>query len=406
MINLAVINLKTVDKKMIRITIKILCLLIIFFMIKKVIALFNTENYMTNILSSISLNYKKIIDGTVTIFGYTNKNEIKKESSLKKMLVSELTIFSAEEEELMEAENQEEVLEFSEEELKENKDNKSTKESEIAQETQKSEIVNVSQIAMEEVPLSLPTKVINTNNKTDTFTNTYGSVKIKNESKYPLTAEMVTPNIEFTNKKDVIIYHTHTCESYTPTAESPYQASGNFRTIDLNYSVARVGKELTNLLKQKGLNAIQNTTYHDYPAYSGSYTRALSTITGVLQQNPNTQFVIDLHRDALGSNSAYSPSVQIGDEICAQLMFVMGTDGGGLNHPEWLNNFKLAIKIQEKANEMYPGLFKPIILRNSRYNQHVTTGACIIEVGATGNTIEQCNNSMKYLANVIAEVMK
>ena len=33
------------------------------------------------------------------------------------------------------------------------------------------------------------------------------------------------------------------------------------------------------------------------------------------------------------------------------------------------------------------GLFKPIILRNSRYNQNLASGACIIEVGATGNTL-------------------
>ena len=145
---------------------------------------------------------------------------------------------------------------------------------------------------------------------------------------------------------------------------------------------------------------------HDYPAYTGSYTRSLATINGILQNNLNSQFVIDLHRDALGSSSTYGPTVQIGDEVVAQIMFVIGTDGGGLEHPNWLNNFKLAIKIQEKANEMYPGLFKPIILRNSRYNQHVTGGACIIEVGATGNTLEQCNGSMKYLSRVIEEVMK
>lgn len=78
----------------------------------------------------------------------------------------------------------------------------------------------------------------------------------------------------------------------------------------------------------------------------------------------------------------------------------------GLEHAGWNKNLKLAIRIQEKANQMYPGLFKPIVLRNSRYNQHVTTGAAIIEVGATGNTIEQCNNSMKFLANVIDGVMK
>lgn len=107
-----------------------------------------------------------------------------------------------------------------------------------------------------------------------------------------------------------------------------------------------------------------------------------------------------------GSSSSYAPCVKIGDETVAQLMFVIGTDGGGLEHPNWNNNLKLAIKIQEKANEMYPGLFKPIILRNSRYNQHVRNGAAIIEVGATGNTIEQCNGSMKYLSDVIDKVMQ
>lgn len=107
-----------------------------------------------------------------------------------------------------------------------------------------------------------------------------------------------------------------------------------------------------------------------------------------------------------GSNSNYAPCVKIGEETVAQIMFVMGTDGGGLEHSNWNRNLKLAIRIQEKANEMYPGLFKPIILRNSRYNQHVANGAAIIEVGATGNTLEQCNGSMKYLANVLDCVMK
>ena len=104
--------------------------------------------------------------------------------------------------------------------------------------------------------------------------------------------------------------------------------------------------------------------------------------------------------------STYAPTIQIGDETVAQVMFVLGTDGGNLEHPEWRKNLANAIKIQEKANELYPGFFKPIIVRNSRYNQHVSNGACIIEVGATGNTLEQCDISMKYLAIVLSEVMK
>ena len=184
-----------------------------------------------------------------------------------------------------------------------------------------------------------------------------------------------------------------------------YEATGNYRTTDLNYSVARVGTELTNYLKEKGFNVTHNTTYHDYPAYSGSYARSLNTLEGLLE-GKNTQLVFDLHRDAVGSSNEYAPTIKINDNYVAQIMFVIGTNGGGLEHPNWVQNLKMAVKIQEKANEMYPGLFRPIIIRNSRYNQHLTNGSSIIEVGATGNTMEQCVLSMQCLSNVLAEVCK
>lgn len=184
-----------------------------------------------------------------------------------------------------------------------------------------------------------------------------------------------------------------------------YEATGNYRTTDLNYSVARVGTELTNYLKEKGFNVTHNTTYHDYPAYSGSYARSLNTLEGFLE-GKNTQLVFDLHRDAVGSSNEYAPTIKINDNYVAQIMFVIGTNGGGLEHPNWVQNLKMAVKIQEKANEMYPGLFRPIIIRNSRYNQHLTNGSSIIEVGATGNTMEQCILSMQCLSNVLAEICK
>jgi len=182
-----------------------------------------------------------------------------------------------------------------------------------------------------------------------------------------------------------------------------YEATGNYRTTDLNYSVARVGTELTNYLKEKGFNVTHNTTYHDYPAYSGSYARSLNTLEGLLE-GKNTQLVFDLHRDAVGSSNEYAPTIKINDNYVAQIMFVIGTNGGGLEHPNWVQNLKMAVKIQEKANEMYPGLFRPIIIRNSRYNQHLGKAAVIIEVGSTGNTLEQSLTSMKYLAKVFEKI--
>lgn len=261
----------------------------------------------------------------------------------------------------------------------------------------------VNQIA--ELPDNVTTEAVTENNITPKVTTSYGSVQINNQSDYEITEDMLVPNVEITNKKDVLIYHTHTCESYTASAGYEYEMTGNYRTTDLNYSVARVGSELTNYLKNKGFNVEHNITYHDYPSYSGSYSRSLETVQNLLV-GKDTQMVIDLHRDAVGSSNSYAPTVKINDQYAAQMMFVIGTDGGGLEHPNWNQNLKLAIKIQEKANEMYPGLFRPIIIRNSRYNQHVTNGASIIEVGATGNTLDQCILSMQCLANVFAEVCK
>ncbi len=384
MINLAVINLKDI----IKFIKKCIVLLIILFVLWKVIGAVKTTKNISVIKEEYFSKFgvEKILDNTLIISKSFSNEQIKNEnvSVFKKLLMSEIKILNSEEKQAG-AETQENNIDLG----KTNSDNN---------------LNNSSLNDLENV--LLPTKVIDENNKIDKFTDTYNSVKIKNESKYPLTQEMLTPDIDFSNKKNIIIYHTHTCESYTPTVENNYVASGNFRTIDLEKSVARVGTELTNYLIEFGFNVTHNTTYHDYPAYTGSYTRGLSTIQSMLANNNDTEFVIDLHRDALGNNSSYAPCVQIGDDVVAQVMFVMGSDGGGLEHPNWINNLKLAVKIQEKANEMYPGFFKPIILRDSRYNQHVANGACIIEVGATGNTLEECNSSMKYLANVIKEVMK
>lgn len=243
------------------------------------------------------------------------------------------------------------------------------------------------------------------NNVPNKYTDDYNGVEIKNGTNYNLTEDILNcDNLDF-NKKDIMIFHTHTCESYTPTEQYSYEETGTFRSTDLNYSVAKVGDVLTEQLQSYGFNVVHDKTYHDYPAYSGSYGRSEATVKNLLNSHTGTDIIIDLHRDAIGDTS-YAPSVKIGDEVVSQLMFVIGTDGGGLEHPNWKENLKFAIKVQEKANELYPGLFRPILLRNSRYNQQLGKAACIIEVGATGNTLEQSMGSMKYLSKILDEVLK
>ena len=250
---------------------------------------------------------------------------------------------------------------------------------------------------------NVKTEIITKNPIIDAYTKKYNGVKIKNETSFDLTKEDLRYEELKIDKTNIILFHTHTCESYTSSQEYTYMPTGNFRTTDFNYSVVRVGDELTKYLKKYKLNVIHDKTYHDYPSYTGSYSRSLSTVREILK-NTDADLIIDLHRDAIGSYSSYAPTVKIGDDECAQLMFVIGTDGGKLKHPNWKSNLQFAIKLQEKANKEYPGLFKPIILRNSRYNQHLGKAACIIEVGATGNKLEQCLNSMKYLSKIINEI--
>ena len=198
---------------------------------------------------------------------------------------------------------------------KENKENnENIQENEKNQTEEKQEI----QLAQE----GLQTQVITKNPISENSNVTYKNVKIKNQTSYTLTEEMLNPDITIENK-NIILFHTHSCESYTSSDKYPYTPTGTFRTTDLNFTVVRVGTELENQLKQYQYNVIHNTDYHDYPSYNGSYTRSLATVENILKTNPS-DIIIDVHRDAVGSRSDYAPTVKIGDtDEAAQIMFVI-----------------------------------------------------------------------------------
>lgn len=199
---------------------------------------------------------------------------------------------------------------------------------------------------------NVKTEVVS-NNVNPRYNYDYNGIKIYNSTKYKLTNEMLDISNFSVNKDKILIYHTHTCESYTPTEKYNYQQTGNFRTTDLNFSVARVGEKLKKQLESYNIKVIQNKTYHDYPSYNGSYSRSLTTANNMLNENKDADIVIDLHRDAI-ADSSYAPKVKIGDEYVSQMMFVIGTDIANSANSHWNENLKFAVKVQQKANEMYP----------------------------------------------------
>ena len=167
------------------------------------------------------------------------------------------------------------------------------------------------------------TQIVTDRNIEESYNYTFDSVKIKNQSNYDMSDDLFDlDNVLFNNKK-VVIYHTHTCESYTPSEKYNYEMTGNFRTTDLNFNVVKVGEELKKHLEQNGFKVIHNSSYHDFPSYNGSYERSFDTISNIIKDNSDAEIIIDLHRDAVGDGSWYGPTIKIDSYNVAQIMFVI-----------------------------------------------------------------------------------
>ena len=88
------------------------------------------------------------------------------------------------------------------------------------------------------------------------------------------------------------------------------------------------------------------------------------------------------------------------------MTLVVGSDGSGLTHPDWLENLRLAVALQQDLLTEYPTLMRPLLLRNSRYNQHATTGSLLVEVGAAGNAPEEALLAGRLFAQRMTEVLR
>ena len=238
-----------------------------------------------------------------------------------------------------------------------------------------------------------------------------GNVYINNRSDRTFGADIFDGTFSAALSKDegpqVLILHTHGSEAYTMPPGLEYEPTSECRTTDCTCNVVRVGDELAGVLEAAGLTVVHDTTLHDYPEYSGAYDRSLTTAKAYLEQYPSIQFILDVHRDAIsdGNGGMYKVVSDVAGQNAAQLSFVVGTDGGGLEHPLWQENLKIAAAITQCLAEDYPTLMRPITVRNSRYNQHLTTGTLLVEVGAAGNSLDEALLSARLLGNALAEVI-
>ena len=160
-----------------------------------------------------------------------------------------------------------------------------------------------------------------------------------------------------------------------------------------------MGDALTDALRSHGLQVIHDREIYDYPSYTGSYTRTGQAIEQYLAKYPTIAVVIDLHRDAIGSGDVvYKTVAEDEDTPCAQTMFVVGSNASGLEHPQWEQNLKLALYLQAAVHMAHPTLQRPVKLVRERYNQQLTTGSLILEVGSNGNTLQEALNAINLFA--------
>lgn len=197
--------------------------------------------------------------------------------------------------------------------------------------------------------------------------------------------------LELDGTPEILIVHTHSSESFTSDAENPYLPDDVMRTLDTKYNVVRLGDEISAALEAAGIGVLHDREINDYPSYNGSYSQMLKRVYQYLADYPTIKMVIDVHRDAVldadGNNLALR--TEIDGEECARLMFVVGTDAGGLSHPGWRDNLSFAATMQGWGESLYPGLMRSIDLRQERFNQHTTAASVILEIGSAGNTLTE-----------------
>lgn len=243
-------------------------------------------------------------------------------------------------------------------------------------------------------------------------THIFGNVRVKN------TTDTKTLNIEKVlaeplelsidkSKPAVLIFHSHTSEGYEMIERDWYAQDYTARSNDENINVVRVGTEIENYLKKLGYTVIHDKTIHD-DDYSGSYAHSRKSVEKYLKEHPEIQVVLDIHRDSisLDGGDKIKPVNTIGGQKAAQIMIITGAEEGKVeNFPDWEYNLRFALRLQQKCEAMFPGLMRPVLFSQRKYNMDMTRFSLLIEMGSEANTLQEACYSGRMFAAALASLM-
>ncbi len=244
-------------------------------------------------------------------------------------------------------------------------------------------------------------------------THTFGNVRVKNttETKSLDIKSVLSKPLELSVDKAkpvVLIFHSHTSEGYEMIERSWYACDYVARSNDENRNIVRVGTEIANYLTKAGYTVIHDKTIHD-DSYNASYSESRKTVAKHLEEHPEIQIVLDIHRDAitLDNGTKIKPVNTINGKKAAQLMIITGAEEGKVkDFPDWEYNLRFALQLQKKCETMFPGLMRPVLFSQRKYNMDITRFSLLIEMGSEANTLEEACYSGRMLAAALASLME
>lgn len=205
----------------------------------------------------------------------------------------------------------------------------------------------------------------------------------------------------------VLVYHTHTTESYLPAYDGSFYADFSTHTTDLSKSVVRVGDAVCAALEAAGIGVIHDTGIYD-EAYNGAYARSRATVERILEENPSVLITLDVHRDAIyeSDTAAVKPTAEINEKKAAQIMIITGAQEGLVSSfPTWEENLRFALALQKTAQRLSPGLMKPVYFCQRRYNMDETPCSLLLEFGSDTNTLEEAVYAGRLLGEALADLI-
>ncbi len=232
-----------------------------------------------------------------------------------------------------------------------------------------------------------------------------------NLSRETIEAEIANkPDITITEgtEPQVLIMHTHTTESYELHDTDFYDKTYNARSLENSENMVRVGDEIVKQLENAGIGVLHDATVHDYPSYNGAYDRSAETVKKYLAQYPSIKVVIDVHRDAIERDGGVrvAPTTTINGKKAAQFMLIAGCDDGTMNMPNYMQNLRFAAMIQDNTSTMFPTLARPVLFSYRHYNQDLTYGSLLVEVGGHANTLDEAIYTGELFGKALAKTLE